>query len=235
MTRRNLATALAVAAAVAASAQNVQLHYDPRHSLHGVGARDYLTSTVEMFKPDAAGSTFFFIDMDYNGDQGIGGAYWEIARDVRFWQPPVAVHVEYNGGLAAGYSFGDAWLLGAAYSCDDAQFTKGISFSINYKYIRKTWDNQPHNFQLTAAWYLHFARRLLSFTGFADLWRERTAYAGMIFLAEPQLWLNLNGIKGVPRECKLSAGTEVKCCYNFGGMDGFYVIPTVAVKWTFGE
>jgi len=228
-------TALTLTASLAAPAQNIQLHYDPRHSLHTLGTRDYLTSTVEMFKPDAWGSTFFFIDMDYNGDQGIGGAYWEIARDLRFWKPPVAIHVEYNGGLTAGYPFGDAWLLGAAYSCNDARFNKGISFSINYKYIKKTFDNQPHNVQFTAVWYLHVARRLLSFTGFADLWRERTAFADTVFLAEPQVWLNLNKIKGVARECKLSAGTEVKCSYNFGDMDGFYIIPTIAVKWTFDE
>src|SRR5665648_1111147 len=51
-------------AASALKAQNVQLHYD-------IGKdRKYLTSTVEMFKPDKWGSTFFFIDMDY----GSGGA-----------------------------------------------------------------------------------------------------------------------------------------------------------------
>jgi hypothetical protein len=41
-------------------AQNVQLHYDM-----GEG-RNFITSTVEMFKPDKHGSTFFFIDMDYS-------------------------------------------------------------------------------------------------------------------------------------------------------------------------
>ena len=38
-------------------AQNIQLHYDVR--------RNCATSTVEMFRADSYGSTFFFIDMDF--------------------------------------------------------------------------------------------------------------------------------------------------------------------------
>ena len=47
-----------LAGAVCASAQNIQLHYD-------IG-RECATTTVEMFRPDGGGSTFFFIDMDYS-------------------------------------------------------------------------------------------------------------------------------------------------------------------------
>lgn len=41
-----------------AAAQNVQLHYDL--------GRGSATTTVEMFRADNAGSTFFFVDLDYN-------------------------------------------------------------------------------------------------------------------------------------------------------------------------
>ncbi len=40
-------------------AQNILTHYDM-----GKG-RGYLTTTVEMFRPDKTGNTFFFIDFDY--------------------------------------------------------------------------------------------------------------------------------------------------------------------------
>ena len=56
-----------------ANAQNVQLHYDM--------GRGCTTSTVEMFKADDGGSTFFFVDMDYNPK--VSGAYWEIARELK--------------------------------------------------------------------------------------------------------------------------------------------------------
>lgn len=220
-------------AGAAAHAQNIQLHYDPRYTFCNIGERNFLTSTVEMFKPDRWGSTFFFVDLDYNGDKGIGGAYWEIARDLKFWQPPVAIHVEYNGGLTEGYTFGNAFLLGAAYSWNNSDFNKGLSFSFNYKYIQKTIDAQPHSFQVTAVWYLHFAKEVLSFTGFADFWREKSSFdTHFIFLAEPQIWLNLNKMRGVADDFNLSLGTEIKLRHNFE-WKGFYVIPTLALKWTF--
>ena len=53
-----------------AQGQNVQLHYDTN--------RDIVTSTVEMFRADNCGSTFFFIDLDYSPK--VSGAYWEISR-----------------------------------------------------------------------------------------------------------------------------------------------------------
>ena len=58
-----------------ASAQNVQLHYDL--------GRNIATTTVEMFKPDAGGSTFLFVDLDYSPK--VSGAYWEISREFCFW------------------------------------------------------------------------------------------------------------------------------------------------------
>ena len=58
------------------SAQNIQLHHDID--------RNATTTTVEMFRPDAAGSTFFFIDLDYSPK--VSGAYWEISREFCFWK-----------------------------------------------------------------------------------------------------------------------------------------------------
>ena len=75
-------------------------------------------------------------------------------------------------------------------------------------------------------------KNLLTFSGFADWWREETNYGKTIFLSEPQFWVNLNRIKGVNKNFNLSVGSEVELSNNFGGRDGFYVIPTLALKWT---
>ena len=48
---------LLVGATQESKAQNIQVQYDTE--------RDCVTSTLEMFRPDAFGSTFFFVDMDY--------------------------------------------------------------------------------------------------------------------------------------------------------------------------
>ena len=52
-----LLVVLFMALAAKVEAQNIQLHYDVR--------RNCATSTVEMFRADNYGSTFFFIDMDF--------------------------------------------------------------------------------------------------------------------------------------------------------------------------
>ena len=92
---------------------------------------------------------------------------------------------------------------------------------------------QISNFQITGVWNLDFFNHWLSFNGFADFWREIMPFQGTeyIFIAEPQLWVNLWNIKGMEK-CGLSFGTEVEMSCNFNGK-GFGVMPSVGVKWTF--
>ena len=127
-------------------------------------------------------------------------------------------------------SYKNAYLAGATYTFNNASFSKGFTLTAMYKYIQK--HQSPNNFQLTGTWYVNFCRNLLTFSGFADWWREETNYGKTIFLSEPQFWVNLNKIKGVNKNFNLSVGSEVELSNNFGGRDGFYVIPTLALKWT---
>ena len=215
-----------------AQGQNVQLHYDTN--------RDIVTSTVEMFRADNCGSTFFFIDLDYSPK--VSGAYWEISRELCFWKSTkmswLSAHIEYNGGMStAAGSFNNSFLGGLTYSGHSKDWSKTWSLSAMYKAIPGTVDTagkaQEHNFQITGVWNLDFFKHWISFNGFADFWRECRPWqnTNFIFLAEPQLWVNLRNIKGWDK-VNLSVGTEVELSYNFAGK-GFYSMPTVAVKWTF--
>lgn len=210
--------------------QNVQLHYD-------IGdGRGYLTSTVEMFKPDKHGSTFFFIDMDYYvGDvEGISMAYWEIARAHKFWDAPFAFHTEYNGGFGQfnigepdnlAYIINSSFINGVEYSWNAADFSKGFTLQVLHKYIQ---DKHDASFQLTGVWYVNMLDGKFSFTGFADFWREDWVFGNnttkFIFLSEPQLWYNFNK--------NFSLGGEVGLGNNFV-LEGFHVMPTVGVKNNF--
>jgi hypothetical protein len=215
------------------SAQNLQLHYD-----FGDG-RKHLTSTVEMFKPDQYGSTFFFVDMNYGGDsvKGVSMAYFEIARDLKFWEAPFTFHIEYNGGFGqmattdftGAYSINDAWLTGAAYSWNAQDFSKGFTLQALYKYIR---DKHDVSFQLTGVWYANFFNNKLTFSGFADFWKEDGDFdfdgevdTEFVFLSEPQLWFNATE--------KFSVGTEIELGYNFGTNEGLEVMPTLGAKYQF--
>lgn len=202
-------------------AQNIQLHYDVR--------RNCATSTVEMFRADSYGSTFFFIDMDF-APKAVG-AYGEISREFCFWKDSklnwLSAHIEYNGGLSNSFSYNNAWLAGATYSGHSKDWSKTWSVSAMYKVIPGI--SQIHNFQITGVWNLDFFNHWLSFNGFADFWSQGTEF---VFIAEPQLWVNLNKIKGMEK-VNLSLGTEVELSNNFIPTEGFEVMPTVAVKYAF--
>ena len=252
--KRFIIPVLLLGSAGVSAAQNLQLHYDFGKALYrsedrSLEYRPQLTTTVEMFRPDRWGSTFFFVDMNYGsrpGDRGVLGAYWEIYRNLRFWDIPVSVHLEYNGGLdiqGPGNGTGaydDAWLAGADWSVASSDYSRTLSLAVMYKAIPGNLKN-PHNFQITAAWNVWFWQKRFLFCGFADFWMENrpwqiTGRSGndgtdFIFLAEPQLWYNFNTIKGL-EQFNLSAGSEVEISSNFVSA-GFFVIPTLAVKWTF--
>ncbi|MCG6190912.1 DUF5020 family protein [Maribellus maritimus] len=218
---------------VAVKAQNLQLHYD-----FGEG-RKMLTSTVEMFRPDKYGSTFFFVDMDYGSEQsgidnGISLGYWEIARAFKWSETQKFMpRVEYNGGtMSVGggvwIPIENCWLAGVERTWASADFSKILTLQANYKHIK---DKEDAAFQLTAVWTVQMAQGKLTFTGFADFWKEGMdwtfngeADTDFRFLTEPQLWYN---------PCKnFSFGTEIELSNNFVG-DEFAVKPTLAVKYTF--
>jgi hypothetical protein len=213
---------------VTTNAQNIQLHYDLGED------RKYFTSTVEMFKPDKMGSTFFFIDMDYssdarNVDNGLSLAYWEIARSFKWNErQKFEPRVEYNGGVfkldgdAPFIAIENAWLAGGQYTLNSADFSKILTFQVNYKYIQ---DKENASFQLTAVWSLDFMDGKLSLTGFADFWKEEMFWeTDFRFLTEPQIWYNFNS--------HFSIGSEIEMSSNFV-RDEFVVSPTLAVKYTF--
>ncbi|KAF0236489.1 MAG: hypothetical protein FD181_2717 [Prolixibacteraceae bacterium] len=211
-------------------AQNIQTHYDFGKD------RGYVTTTVEMFKPDKIGNTFFFIDFDYGipGHDFMGNAYFEIARVMAIKKSPFGIHGEYNGGFGKipnvdGYfSVNNAWLGGVDYSWNAEDFSKGFSIKGLFKQIQ----DKQSSFQITGVWFVNFAKGKMSFTGFADFWKEDSDFnfdgttdATFTFLSEPQLWYNING--------HFALGSEVELSNNFAGMEGFNVMPTLGVKWTF--
>ena len=214
-----------------AEAQNLQLFYDP--------GRGCATSTVEMFRPDSFGSTFFFVDMDYTPK--VAGAYWEIAREFCFWQDTklswLSAHIEYNGGLTTSGMFNNCWLAGLTYSGHSKDFSRTWSLQALYKAIPGTiglnGSRQPHSFHITGVWGIKFADGWCSFDGFADFWKEANILRGTeyIFITEQQIWVHLNKIDKMEK-VNLSLGAEIECSVNFF-QKGFKVLPAIGAKWTF--
>lgn len=241
--------AVFMAATIVMYAQDIQLHYDLGRAVYdNLSPRQSITTTVEMFKPDRLGNTYFFIDMDYESD-GVMGAYWEISREFNLsnnkqW----AAHVEYNGGVTTGKladsyygnRFQQAVLLGGAWNWHSGDFARTFSLQALYRYTFKNSHTGAHaynGFQCTAVWGVNFAHGFCTFSGYGDVWYDRSVNGNLTFSSEPQFWFNMDKIKGW-KDIHLSLGTEVEVSNNFvwdseGTNNKFYAIPTVAVKWTF--
>lgn len=215
---------------LATMAQNLQVLYDFGKD------RNYTTTTLEMFKPDKWGSSFYFVDFyyDFGPEKHPSGAYMEITRSLQFWKGPISAHIEYDGGLGSypfgsnqiAYPINSAWLLGVDYNLNNADYSKTLTIQAMFKHIV----GKQESAQLTAVWGLHFFKRKVSFTGFADFWLENNTYlngsmTSTVFLTQPQLWYNFTE--------HLSAGTEIEIANNFASTEGFIVRPRLAFKWNF--
>ncbi len=209
-------------------AQNLQIHYD-----YGEG-RNYITTTLEMFKPDELGATFWFVDMDYNSSlNSCNLAYWEIAR---YFTLPVlnnklSVTIQYNDGVLVagerdeiGIPLNSVWLGGVSYFMPLANG----AYSVELLYRRMDVSKQP-DWQLTLVWFQPLLAGKLHFMGYLDYYSQDD-YSGVklkILQTEPQLWLVLNN--------HIAVGGEVEISRNFLPQygDDLKFMPTVAVKWTF--
>ena len=233
--------------AVGAFAQtNLQVFYDFGEN------RKYVTTTLEMFKADDWGSTFFFVDYDYFTQRerdketidehfyGVRnyGSYFEIARAINFWQDSdlaaLSAHIEFNGGVGFGSR---NWLFGVEYFMHNADFSNTFTFELMYKTFKGSESHLP--LQFTFVWGMNnlFGVEGLKFSGFADIWGEDGPYAdedkrekSLTFISEPQLWYNIGSLFDCPN---FNIGTEIEISSNFAGNQGFMVNPCLGVKWDF--
>ena len=229
--------ALMAVAALTASAQNIQLHYDFGRNIYPdqEAGRQKVTVTLEQFKADNWGSWYYFVDLDLTS-KFFRSAYTEISREFKLGkETPFAAHIEYDGGLSRTGSFQQAGLIGAAYNGHTADFSKTWSVQVLYKqFFRDANDNHAYaSAQLTGVWGLNFFDKKLTFSGFIDFWRGEKAngHGCLVILSEPQLWYNFNE--------HFSVGTEWEFSNNFvyntdpESSKTFFWNPTLAVKWNF--
>lgn len=154
-----------------------------------------ITTTIELFYPDKWGSTFAFIDLDYNihpsdpKNTPFQG-YFEIARCLNFWsKTPIkdlSVQVEYNGGLGLysgpmgainGYPINHAALVGLNYCLHTKDYKNIFNIELLYKYIVNDYNKLRNSvpLQFTFVWGCDdfCTAPGLRFSGFLDIWGEK--------------------------------------------------------------
>ena len=223
---------------LALHAQNLQLHYDFGND------RRFFTATLEMFRPDTLGSTFWFLDFDFDfpgNPRSMSAAYWEIARD--FYMPwfrndPVlkdlGFHLEYNDGFTS-YQDTGAMMGVASYN---SIFLTGLSYPVKIGKVVLTTQllcRMPKgmdvpDFQFTLIWFQPLFDNRVLLTGFLDLWSQDKVMdpnrKELVFQTEPQLWYMITP--------KIGLGGEAEISKNFpAGPQTWQVSPTLAFRWEF--
>lgn len=222
--------------------------------------RKQTTTTIEMFKSDNWGSTFFFVDVYHTHNIAPTDFYTEIARTLNFWGKNSSIgdnflnsfslHLEWNGGCGiyntsfdwGGYAVNNAWLAGIEYFIANNDFSQRLTLTILYKNIRgikygfEKTATVP--LQFTAVWGIDniFGVEGLTFSGFADFWWENNSWPSnnkttTTFLTEPQIWYQV----GRFFKCdNLNIGGEMEVAHNFSGAQkGWSVKPCFGIKWGF--
>jgi hypothetical protein len=221
-----------------ARAQNLQLHYDFSND------RKFYTATLEMFKPDTLGSTFWFVDFDFNfpgSPRSMSAAYWEISRD--FYIPglrknpafdQLTFHIEYNDGFTAYKDTGD-YMGSVSYN---SVFLTGFSHPLKIGRVALTTQwlcRMPRgmdvpDFQFTLVWFQPVLREKVLLTGFIDLWSQDKIFdpdhKELVLLTEPQLWYLLTP--------NIAIGGELEISKNFPtGPNEWECMPTLGFRWEF--
>ena len=161
--KKMFSIALMAVAALTASAQNIQVHYDFGRNIYPdeESDRQKVTVTLEQFKADKWGSWYYFVDVDLSS-HFTESAYTEISREFNLGnQSPFAAHVEFDGGLSRTMSFQQAALAGFAYNGHTADFSKTWSVQLLYKQFFKSYD-YTHSYasaQLTGVWGMNFLNK----------------------------------------------------------------------------
>ncbi len=221
-----------------ANAQNLQLHYDFGKD------RKFCTATLEMFRPDTLGSTFWFVDFDFDfpgKPRSMSAAYWEISRD--FYIPALrnikgleqlTYHIEYNDGFMAGGQSADSM---TAFSYNSVFFT-GIGYPVKIGNVvlssmilcRMPRGMDIPDFQFTTVWFQPLWKDRLLLTGFLDIWSQDKIFdedkKEIVVQTEPQLWYMLTD--------KIAFGGEIEISKNFPvGPNKWEFIPTIGLRWEF--
>lgn len=106
--------------------QNIQLHYDLRHSLDPkLNPKNFPSFSFEYFKNNDTlnnGSFLFKLDSRLDGKKSnMGQVFTQLSQSIKFWKPKIYLSLTYSGGLGVtstnfGYYLSNSFGIGPGYT-----------------------------------------------------------------------------------------------------------------------
>ena len=242
---KNFVVAVACLLCTDALSQNIQLHYDMRHSVDPkYNSKNFPTVYFEYFKNQDSGHAFikpgsflFKMEADLLGDKtNIGKGYMQATQTLRFWKPKMFLHLSYSGGLGITepkqYSYYIVNTFAAGVSYTFQWHGAWLSTVLDYKYI--PYQKPTNDFIYTLYWWKGFFNYKFELAGDFSIWTENKNQGDdytktlsgkrFFFFAEPQIWYNISQ--------KFSVGSKINMFYHVNTTDNvFQAYPTLAVKY----
>jgi len=229
------------------SAQNLQLHYDLRHSIDPQhNSRNFPTVYFEYFKTMDSTSSFikpgaFFlkVETDLQGDNdNIGKAFIQTSQTFRFWKPKIFISLQYSGGLGvtdpAQYSFyiNNSFSVGPSYPFQ----WKGAYFNALLYYSYNVFKKPSSDVMLSFYWGKGFWNYKVEFAGDFELYTLNRDHGDDLtkglkgktvsFFGEPQIWFKIRN--------NFSMGSKVLLYYHVITPENlFEAYPTIAARIKF--
>jgi len=223
-------------------AQNLQLHYDFRHTLDPkLNPRNFPSFTFEYFKElDTLGTGSFLFKMqaDLKGkDSNVGQIFTQISQSLRFWRPKVYLSINYSGGAGItldsyGFYLNNAFAVGISYPFQ----WKGAWLATNVLLRYSAFQKPSYDPQLI----LYFGRGFLGYKIFISgsfvFWTENRNQGNdftkhlngkkIAFFGDPQIWFKIK--KG------FSVGSRINVFHHLiSGNNQIQFYPTLGTKFQF--
>jgi hypothetical protein len=227
--------------------QNLQLHYDFRHTIDpGHNSQNFPTLYFEYFKSQNDTSSFikpgaFFLkvedDLQGAGDN-IGKAFIQMSQSFKFWKPPIYLSLQYSGGLGVtepkqySYYIYNGLSLGPSYSFQ----WKGAYFSTAVYYTYNMLPKPSNDMMLSFYWGKGFWNYKVEFDGDFELYTlNKNTGDGLTnnlkgktvsFFGEPQVWFKIHK--------SFSMGSKIIMYYHVITAENlFEAYPTIAARVKF--
>jgi hypothetical protein len=231
-----------IAFSVTAFSQNLQMHYDFRHTIDPrSNAGNYPSFSFEYFKNIdtlETGSFLMKLQADLNGkNNNTGQVYTQLSQTLRFWKPKIYLSLNYSGGLGVtpssfGYYLSNSYGMGI--SCPFQWHGAWVAASLILRYT--AFDRPSYDPQLT----LYFGRGFFNYKVFTSgsfvFWTQNKNQGiettkdqhgkKFAFFGDPQFWFRIMN--------NLSVGTRMNVYFHIYNMDEeVRLYPTIGLKYQF--